>query len=418
MKNLLSATILGLLAGKVPSAAANPYTWPHYKKTHRQAVDRFLEGRTFDDWNLGGIYERTPHAYAQKMGAAHGIFVNSGTAGLHASLMALGLQPGDRVIVPAMTFVRSVTPLVHLGLTPVVADIDPSTGNLDADKLAGIIDHRIKAVIAVHMWGVPCDMTKIREVAKRNKWRVIEDFSHAHFSAATDGVTGSFGDVAFASMQRKKTISVGEGGIVTTSNPEVFRRLQDITSPGSFNNTPGQLVDYSGYGLNMRMAPTATVLADAMFDDLDEIIGRRSQSAEVLRNLLAEYPEYFTIHDLPSYVKKVSWYALRIQSRIPLDQLKKAASGTRWRFGRYKYQAIADSAFWQKDRQYFPFSQGIQPIDERLLMGMKSYMTGRMSVSLPTWLASEWTPERIEEWRKDLVRIVSRLPKTEAARSI
>ncbi|HYH75092.1 MAG TPA: aminotransferase class I/II-fold pyridoxal phosphate-dependent enzyme, partial [Candidatus Saccharimonadales bacterium] len=232
------------------------YLWPRYDQSLKDDLATFVEGRDFGTWNLGDLYEGVPCSFAKKMGVDYGIFTSTGTAGLHAILMALGLKPGDEVIVPSMTFVRAVTPLNHLSLQPVIADIDPKTGNIDPAAIEATITPKTKAVIVVHMWGVPADAERISQICKERNILMIEDFSHAHFSKHNDRFVGSFGDASFASLQRKKNVSVGEGGIVVTKDEAVYKRLQQVTSPGSFmDQSDYAAIDFSGYGLNMRINP-------------------------------------------------------------------------------------------------------------------------------------------------------------------
>src|SRR6266480_3834239 len=131
------------------------YRTPRYTPDVEDAFKAAATSAMWDDWDLAGLLVDVPHQFAEKLGAKHGIFCCTGTAGLHASLMALELLPGDEVVVPCMTFIRAVTPLVHLGLVPVLADIDPRTGNLDPDSLKAAIGQKTRAVVLVHMWGIP-----------------------------------------------------------------------------------------------------------------------------------------------------------------------------------------------------------------------------------------------------------------------
>ncbi|MDK3025466.1 aminotransferase class I/II-fold pyridoxal phosphate-dependent enzyme, partial [Cupriavidus taiwanensis] len=164
-----------------------------------EAMGDFTTSATWDAWDLGGLLVDVPMAYAAKMGVKYGIFCSTGTAGLHASLMSLPLKPGDEVIVPCMTFIRCATPLVHLGLVPVLADIDPSTGNLDPESVTAVITPKTRAVLTVHMWGIPADMKRMTELCTEHGLHLIEDFSHAHYSRHAEGFVGSFGAVSFAS---------------------------------------------------------------------------------------------------------------------------------------------------------------------------------------------------------------------------
>lgn len=404
---LLATSLLG---STVVGENVSPlYVWPKYNQKTIDRVAKFLEGETFGYWTLGSIYDEAPQQYATKLGCKYGFFCSSGTSGLHASLMALGLKQGDRVAVPTMTFIRSVTPLIHMGITPVLVDIDTDTGNLDPNSLSKLDDPDIKAIIVVHMWGIPAQMDKIKTIANQKGWKIIEDFSHAHFSKFKDKYVGSIGDIGFCSLQRKKTISVGEGGLIVTNDEDTFLRIKQIVAPGLFDN-PSDSKDFSGFGLNMKIAPTAAVLAESLFENIDEIINTRSGSATQLIRMLAKYPHIFEVPKEPDYAKEISWYALRPKLYTSIKKLKEAALGTRWKFKKLSYPMIADHIFWNKNVEFYPFSSGItiaNPNDS--FPGADKYMEKRISVGVPNLSSNEWTHEEILAWEKELADIVAKI---------
>lgn len=379
----------------------DPYLWPRYDDGLKTELSRYVEGHDFNSWNLGDLYDGVPCSFAKRMDVSYGIFTSTGTAGLHAILMALGLRPGDEVIVPAMTFIRAVTPLTHLGLQPVVVDIDPNTGNIDPEAVAKAITPKTKAVIAVHMWGVPADGEQLAALCKTHTIRLIEDFSHAHFSKNGEQFVGSFGDAAFASLQRKKNVSVGEGGIVVTNDKAVYGRLQQITSPGSFPDASSNGgIDFSGYGLNMRISPFGALTVKHILPDLDKAMADRQRSVMVLTDILATHPDVFDLVKLPEYATDISWYSYKlVLKRGTLAELKTAKL---WKFSEFGYPAIADSVYWQKDKAYFPFCLDIQPRLGGELPGYEAYVADRITLNIPTVTADYWTSERISQWEQDL----------------
>lgn len=364
----------------------------------------------WDDWDLDGLLTEVPCAYAAKLGVRYGIFCSTGTAGLHASLMALELLPGDEVIVPCMTFIRAITPLVHLGLVPVLADIDPVTGNLDPAALEAEITSRTRAVIVVHMWGVPADMDRIQAVCRKYQLLLIEDFSHAHYSRHTRGAAGSFGDVAFASFQKKKVLSVGEGGIIVTDDARIYARLQQITSPGSFQNTPNY-AEFSGFGLNMRMSPFAAVVAKALLDEVDQIVASRALHAQTFTELLSAASPQIAAPEYPNYAMQVSAYGYKpaLAPGTPLSSLSALNTRGRWAFSTFNYDHILASPFWRKSRAHFPFALQIAPRARPQYLGYEAYSTGRISVGVPTIDAtSYWDVAQRALWAGDLREALTR----------
>jgi len=378
------------------------YRSPRYKPDVESALAASAGSAMWDDWDLDGLLTDVPHKFAQKMGATYGIFCCTGTAGLHASLMALRLAPGDEVIVPCMTFIRAVTPLIHLGLQPVLVDVDPETGNIDAASIKAAITARTRAVIVVHMWGIPADMDAILDVCSNQDLQVIEDFSHAHFSAHRSGTVGSLGTVGFASLQRKKTFSVGEGGIIVTSDKGVYERLQQITSPGSFKGT-SNYNEFSGFGLNLRMSPFSGVVAKCLLSRADEIVETRAKHAIEFAGLLAE-TGLIEPPKIPKFATLVSAYGFKptIADSVKLEQLAAGNVSGLWRFSRFSYDAIADSPFWTKNPAHYPFSLGIKPRANGDFRGYASYLKGRVSLAVPTVDGSYWDNSVRMRWRTDI----------------
>lgn len=382
---------------------ADNYTWPRYDETLKTDLNYFIDGRDFNTWNLGDLYDKVPCSFAKKMGVDYGIFTSTGTAGLHAILIALGLKPGDEIIVPSMTFVRAVTPLNHLNLQPVIADISKETGNIDPESIATNITPKTKAVIVVHMWGVPADCEKISQICKKNNILMIEDFSHSHFSMYNDRHVGSFGDVAFASLQRKKNISVGEGGIVVTNDENIYKRLQQVTSPGSFvDQSNYAAIDFSGYGLNMRINPFGALIVKNLMPKVDDFLHDKRVAIEKLTSILAKHTDKFELVKLPEYVNTsaISWYSYKLKLKnITLAELKDKKL---WKFSDFGYPAISDHLYWNKDKNYFPFCLGIKPEVRGELPGQKAYLENRVTLNIPTVKASYWTDEKLSEWERAL----------------
>lgn len=380
------------------------YKWPNYGPNIASGLSSFCQGDTFGQWNLGDLYDSVPTEYAQKMDCAYGIFVNSGTAGLHAALMACGLKPGDEVIVPAMTFIRAVTPLAHLQLKPVLVDVDPKTGNICPAAVQKAITSKTKAVIVVHMWGVPADCASLANLCNSHGLSMIEDCSHAHFSEVNGRAVGSFGRVGFLSLQRKKLTSVGEGGLIATNDPVVFERLKDITSPGSFvpPGTHYSQVDFSGFGLNMRMSPFSAVVAKNLLPEIDQLIAARAKAVEIFTEALSSQSSVAYPVEIPSYVSKVSWYSYKPQLKAgSLASLMEQGGLTRW--GAFGYPTIAEHGFWKKSTDCFPFCSLEQPRVSGSLLGLSDYLKDRVTLNLPNVSSDYWTEENRSIWAREFL---------------
>jgi dTDP-4-amino-4,6-dideoxygalactose transaminase len=164
--------------------------------------------------------------FREYRGTRHAIAVNSCTAGLHLSLLASGLRPGDEVITTPMTFCATVNAIIHAGLRPVLADVDPVTQNIDPVEVAKRITPRTRAILLVHFAGRPCDMRALLELARRHDLKIIEDCAHATEAMYDGRPVGSFGDFGCFSFYVTKNMTTGEGGMVVTNNDEAQAKVK------------------------------------------------------------------------------------------------------------------------------------------------------------------------------------------------
>jgi dTDP-4-amino-4,6-dideoxygalactose transaminase len=169
---------------------------------------------------------------AEYKGVKHAIAVNSCTAGLHLSCLALGLKPGDEVIVPAMTFCATVNAVIHAGATPVLADVEPGTFNMDSKEVGRKITRRTRAIMPVHFAGRACNMDALLPLARDHDLRVIEDCAHAIETEYHGRRAGTMGDCGVLSFYSTKNIVTGEGGMVLTDNAAIAARIRTLALHG------------------------------------------------------------------------------------------------------------------------------------------------------------------------------------------
>ena len=246
---------------------------------------------------------------------------------------ACDLGPGDEVIVPAYTFFATVTPLLHLGVTPVLADCD-ETGSLDPMDASRRITSRTKAIVVTHMWGLPADMTRLTDLADRHGLMLLEDASHAHGAAINGRKVGTFGRAAAFSMNGPKPLSAGEGGFVLTNDNETYYR---VLLHGQYNKrcrneipTTHPLYPFAvtGMGLKLRIHPLAAAIALDQLARLDTYLDARTTMAEVICKELGKLPG-IVAPTLPQGVR-ASWYGLPLiyQSEeldgLPVQRLHEA----------------------------------------------------------------------------------------------
>ncbi|HEX6823578.1 MAG TPA: DegT/DnrJ/EryC1/StrS family aminotransferase [Candidatus Sulfotelmatobacter sp.] len=211
-----------------------------------QAVARVLDSCQFV---LGPEVAEFEREFAAYCGTSECIALNSGTSALHLALLAAGISPGDEVITVPFTFVASVATILYAGAKPVLVDIEPRTFNMNPAAVEAAISPRTKAIVPVHLYGHPADMDPILEVARKHKLAVIEDAAQAHGAKYKGRSAGSIGDIACFSFYPTKNLGAyGEGGAVTTSNPEYARTIRTLRDWGQDHKYHHVL-----HGYNYRM---------------------------------------------------------------------------------------------------------------------------------------------------------------------
>lgn len=221
---------------------------------------------------------------AELTGAKKAIAVNSGTSAIWLLISALGIGPGDEVIVPGFTFVASMSAVVHAGATPVLAEID-HTFNLDPDDVEARITPRTKAILAVHMLGAPCDLDRLQQIAERHDLYLIEDTAQAFGASYHGRMLGSIGVGGAYSFNIYKTITCGDGGMLVTSSDELYERCFALHDQGHLPLRRGLEIGNRPYlGLNMRMNEVSAAVVNAQLGKLDRILTTLRANKQALRS--------------------------------------------------------------------------------------------------------------------------------------
>ncbi len=218
--------------------------------------------------------------YARCVGTKHALGVSSGTAAVHEGVAACGIGPGEEVIVPPVTFIANVTPVLLCGGVPVFADVDYGTMNLDPDSVRQAVTPRTRAILPVHLLGFPADMDGLREVAEQHDLYLIEDASHAHGASLGGRKVGALGDIGCFSLQLNKMITCGEGGVVTTDDEAIFDNAVRFHDHG-FNRFAGSKGN-GPLGLNYRMSELQAAVALAQLRKLDRVVELVNRNARFL----------------------------------------------------------------------------------------------------------------------------------------
>lgn len=230
--------------------------------------------------------------WAGYVGVPYCIAVNSGTAALHAAVAAAGVGPGDEVIVPALSFLASASSVLHHQGIPVFVDVDPETFTLDPALLDEALSSRTKAIVAVHLHGLPADLDPVMAFAAEHDLKVIEDAAQAHGATYHGRVVGSIGDLgAFSIMAGKNLATAGEGGLLTTSDPELRNRADSVKMFGERLGPDGSR-DYNArtMGWNYRLSSVLAAYARGQLSRLDSYTAEVQHGAQTLAKVLADLP--------------------------------------------------------------------------------------------------------------------------------
>ena len=277
---------LALNGGKKSKQKPFP-VWPQYDDVERKALLDVLESRIW--WRTPGTRTLAfEQEFARFHAAKHGLAVTNGTAALEVTMSALGILPGDEVIIPDFTFVATASAVLFAGAMPVMVDVSPDTYCIDAKLAEAAITPRTKAIIAVHMGGHPADLDALGDLAKKKGIALVEDSSHAHATEWKGKRIGSHGTAGTFSFQASKLMTAGEGGMIVSNDDAFEKQARSVHDCGRM---PGEWF-YSHYinGSNYRLSEWQGAVLSVQLTRLDEQTKRRHQNARVLDKLLSQIP--------------------------------------------------------------------------------------------------------------------------------
>ena len=220
-------------------------------------------------------------AFAAFVGAKHAVATSNATTGLHAALVALGVGPGDEVVLPAFTFIATANTVLFSGATPVFVDVDPETYNLDLDAVEAAITDRTRCVMPVHLYGNPAEMDALQELAERHELKVLGDAAQAHGAAIGARKVGTFGDCECFSFYPTKNMTTGEGGVVTTDDADLAERVRSFVNHGRAKSELGTY-DHARLGHNFRMTDVHAAIGLVQLRKLPDWNEKRRQNARAL----------------------------------------------------------------------------------------------------------------------------------------
>jgi perosamine synthetase len=275
----------------------------------------------------GKYIDRFEADFAKYCGTKFGVATSNGTTALHLALEVLGVGEGDEVIIPDLTFAATINTVLHTGATPVLVDIEEEFWTIDPKEIEKAITPKTKAIIPVHLYGQPCDMDAIMQIAKKHNLYVVEDCAEAHGAEFNGKKVGSFGDINCFSFFANKIVTCGEGGICLTDNPEWNERLRIMRDHG-MDPTRRYYHKYIGY--NYRMTNLQAAIGCAQIERIDEIIKDRFNIEAKYKDILGT-SNFVWQSETDSRRKRVVWLVscLNNSRDRAINRLKETSIDTR-----------------------------------------------------------------------------------------
>jgi len=269
----------------------------------------------------GPFVRRFESAFARYLGVKYSSSTSSGTAALHLALMALGVGPGDEVIVPAMTIASCYFAIWYTGAKAAPVDVDAETYGINPELIKKAITKRTKAIMVVHLFGHPCDMDSIMTIAKKHKLKVLEDAAEAHGAEYKGKKAGSIGDIAIFSFYANKIVTTGEGGMVVSNNKKYIDKINSLKS---LNHSKTRFI-HEGIGYNYLMSNMQAAVGLASLEEIETSLKKKLAMAAHYTKQLKNIPDIILPIEKP-WAKNAYWmYAVTLnhKTKTTRDRLMK-----------------------------------------------------------------------------------------------
>jgi perosamine synthetase len=265
----------------------------------------------------GPFIRQFEERFSGRIGRTNGIAVSNGSAALDVAVAALGLGKGDEVILPAFTIISCAASVVRAGATPVLVDSDPDTWNMSAAEVEKKITARTRAIMVVHIYGLPVDMTPIMEIANRHRLKVIEDAAEMHGQTYRGRPCGSFGELSVFSFYANKHITTGEGGMIVTDDQQLAERCRSLRN---LCFIPERRFVHEELGWNFRMTNMQAALGLAQLEQLDEFVKKKRRMGTIYTERLKDIRGLQLPKRATDYAENIYWvYGIVLHDEVPFD---------------------------------------------------------------------------------------------------
>lgn len=280
-----------------------PWSEPDFGAEEKKAVNRVLSVGWLTQGNETVLFEKEISKFT---GAKHAIVVNNGTMALIAALMAYGIGPGDEVITPSFTFIATINAILGVGAKPVLADSDLGTWNMTAGEAEKYITRKTRAIMPVHVAGLPVDIDEFKKLARKYKLALIEDSAEALGARYKKKNVGGHGTTSIFSFHMAKLVTSVEGGCIVTDNPLIAKKIKMIRNHGRSElykeRKHGTEYSFEGFGLNMRMTDILSSIGRVQLTKIGRVLKHRQGLVDLYKKELGgkfefqEIPPYATVH--------------------------------------------------------------------------------------------------------------------------
>ncbi len=345
-----------------------PLASPDLGEEEKKAVMEVLDSSILSIGPKVEAFEQQIAEYSQRK---YAVAVNSGTSALDLIGRSLGIGPGDKYITTSFSFITTANILLYVGATPVFADIEKDTFNIDPQSIEELVkkDPEIKGIITVDVFGHPCAWDEINQIANKHHLTIIEDSCEALGSEYKGRRCGSYGEAGAFAFYPNKQITTGEGGVIVTDNEEIYIKSRSMRNQG--RGEGGSWLDHVRLGFNYRLNEISSVLGIEQLKKIDQFIEKRQRVANTYQKLLSKI-DGITPPVVKDYVTQMSWfvYVITVDKQIPRDtvlkRLREKGIGCRNYFSPIHLQP-----FYKKQ---FNFKSGLLPVTEDV---------GERSIAIP-----------------------------------
>jgi len=406
--------------------------WPQFSDEDFQAVKRVMQ---MPDYSFYEEAYRFEEEFKNYSGSKYALAHNNGTSAIHSALFALGIGPGDEVITPSLTFWASTMQILSCNAIPVFAEVNPETLNIDLQDFEKKITPQTKAVVIVHLCGLPCAIDEIMDIAQKYNIKVIEDAAHAHGAEYKGKKIGTIGDIGCFSFQATKLLPAIEGGLLITDNREYYERAVTL---GHYERLPGLPEDsiyrkfsHTCFGYKYRIHPLAAAIIRVQLKYLDERNKLRNENHEYLDSELGKIKGVETIKTPPDVKRTYYCYRIKYKSE-QLEGLEREkfiaalqAEGVEVTTERYELlhlQPIFQEAdMWGKGcpwncqhvKRKVTYNQGDLPVTEKLhqeLLALPTFPQAEKDLLDQYINAFKKVVENVDEVRKIKVTKIEKKP--------